>query len=144
MIALCLSTHRERGKGWVGEGVGDRERERERERDVCLFEPYMYALYVCLICMPYMYALYVCLMCMPRMYFLYVYLMYALYVCLIYALHVVSVTGHPRAFGLWRVRFPPVLVRTARRLPVEAPVTSPDSEDRDHWPAPGLFLIPKP
>ena len=23
-------------------------------------------------------------------------------------------------FGLWRVRFPPVLVRTARRLPVEA------------------------
>ena len=25
--------------------------------------PYMYALYVCLICMPYMYALYVCLIC---------------------------------------------------------------------------------
>ena len=23
-------------------------------------------------------------------------------------------------FGLWRVRFPPILVRTARRLPVEA------------------------
>ena len=27
--------------------------------------PYMYALYVCLICMPFMYALYVCLACMP-------------------------------------------------------------------------------
>ena len=53
--------------------------------------PYMYALYVCLICMPYMYALYVlyvCLICMPYMYVLYVCLirmpyMYALYVCLI-------------------------------------------------------------
>ena len=26
----------------------------------------------------------------------------------------------PRPFGLWRVCFPPVLIRTARRLPVEA------------------------
>ena len=26
----------------------------------------------------------------------------------------------PLAFGLWRVRFPPVLVRTGRRLPVQA------------------------
>ena len=30
--------------------------------------PYMYALYVCLICMPYMYALYVCLTCMSYVY----------------------------------------------------------------------------
>jgi len=27
-----------------------------------------------------------------------------------------------QAFGLWRVRFPPVLVRTARRLPVDTRV----------------------
>ena len=25
-----------------------------------------------------------------------------------------------RVFGLWRIRFPPVLVRTGRRLPVQA------------------------
>ena len=50
--------------------------------------PYMYTLYVCLICMPYMYALhmYVVHICMPYMYALYVCLtcmpyMYALYVC---------------------------------------------------------------
>ena len=44
------------------------------------YMPYMYALYVCLICMPYMYALYAggdesgvgkCLICMPYMYALY-------------------------------------------------------------------------
>ena len=52
---------------------------------VCVYVPYMYDLYVCLICMPYMYchdrcsmyvpymyALYVCLICMPYMYALYV------------------------------------------------------------------------
>ena len=62
--------------------------------------PYVYALYVCLICMPYMYALYACLICMPCMYALCVCLpwirrmpMHALYVCLIcmpyvYALYV--------------------------------------------------------
>ena len=51
---------------------------------VCLIcMPSMYALRVCPIscpmCMPYMCALYVCLICMPSMYALYV---YALYVCL--------------------------------------------------------------
>jgi hypothetical protein len=29
-------------------------------------------------------------------------------------------TGAQKLFGLWRVRFPPVLVRTGRRLPVQA------------------------
>ena len=53
--------------------------------------PYMYALYVCLICMPYMYALYVCLICVPYM--------YALYVCLIcmpylYAVSVCRICMH--------------------------------------------------
>ena len=33
-----------------------------------MYTSYMYALYVCLICLPYMYALYVCLICMPYMY----------------------------------------------------------------------------
>ena len=27
--------------------------------------------------------------------------------------------GRVRVFGLWRIRFPPVLVRTGRRLPVQ-------------------------
>jgi len=31
-----------------------------------------------------------------------------------------AVSGGGRVFGLWRVRFPPVLVRTGRRLPVQA------------------------
>ena len=63
----------------------------------CFCMPYMYALYVCLLCMPYMcmpymYALYVCLLCMPYVCAPYralcvclicVPYMYALYVCLL-------------------------------------------------------------
>ena len=70
--------------------------------------PYMYALYVCLICMPYMYeVLVVCLICMPYMYALHVRricmpYMYALYVCLIcmpsmcVLLRLQSVRGFPK------------------------------------------------
>ena len=32
----------------------------------------------------------------------------------------VTALADPLDFGLWRVRFPPVLVRTGRRLPVQA------------------------
>ena len=65
--------------------------------------PYMYALYVCLICMPYMYALYVCLICMPYM--------YALYVCLIcmhymYAFHVLLRHLLERIHSMFRERIP--------------------------------------
>jgi len=92
--------------------------------------PYMYAVYVCLICMPYMYALYVCLICMPYMYALYVtrqstngricawvmerarYYVYALYVCLIcmpymYALYVTrqSTNGRICAWVMERARY---------------------------------------
>ena len=44
--------------------------------------PYMYALYVCLICVPYMRALYVCLICVPSMCALYMCVWYMYTLCM--------------------------------------------------------------
>ena len=56
--------------------AGERRRTKKKNKIEPVGDgmPYMYALYVCLVCMPHMYALYVCLTCLPYMYALYVYL----------------------------------------------------------------------
>jgi len=104
-VRAACARFRVRGVGFRGlkcelyaHGLGVRVSALGLERQVLqMCMPYMYALYVCLICMRYicmyvyvcicmhMYASCVCHICMPYMYALYVCMpyMYALYVCLV-------------------------------------------------------------